>query len=83
MSVVLCVKVKGEVEQERQRLIEESQNPGSDLNVERNKTYDRLVVVQEDLLRHVRSLKVREGAERGGEREVKGVSLSLSRLMLP
>ena len=55
--------MKGQVEEERERLIEESKNPESALNIERNKTYDRLVLVQEHLLHHVRGLKVkrREG----------------------
>ena len=33
----------------------------SPLNVERNKTYDRLVVVQEDLLHHVKGMMVSRG----------------------
>lgn len=55
--------MKQQVEEERERLIQESKDPNSALNVERNKTYDRLVVVQEDLLHHVRGLKVRRGRQ--------------------
>lgn len=58
--------MKQQVEEERERLIEESKDPTSPLNVERNKTYDRLVMVQEDLLHHVRGLKVRRGRREGG-----------------
>ena len=53
--------MKQQVEEERERQIRESKDPTSALNTERNKTYDRLVLVQEHLLHHVRGLKVREG----------------------
>ena len=60
--------MKQQVEEERERLIEESKDPSSPLNVERNKTYDRLVMVQEDLLHHVRGMKVRGVRGEGGRR---------------
>ena len=53
-----CQQVKKQVEEERERLIVEGKDPQSPLNLERNKTYDRLVMVQEDLLHHVRGMKV-------------------------
>ena len=43
---------------ERSRRIEESKEEYSDVNVERRKTYDRLVVVQEDLLKTIQRMKV-------------------------
>ena len=52
------VKVKKQVEEERERQIAAGKEPQSPLNLERNKTYDRLVLVQEDLLHHVRAMKV-------------------------
>ena len=55
--------MKQQVEEERERQIRESKDPTSALNTERNKTYDRLVMVQEHLLHHVRGLKVRERGE--------------------
>ena len=56
-GVTMC-QVKQQVEEERERQIAESKDPMSPLNVERNKTYDRLVVVQEDLLHHVKGMMV-------------------------
>ena len=50
--------MKQQVEEERERQITESNDPTSPLNQERNKTYDRLVLVQEDLLHHVRGMMV-------------------------
>ena len=55
------------MEEERERQIAESKNTDSLLNAERSKTYDRLVMVQEDLLHHVRGMMV--GAERGRGRK--------------
>lgn len=56
-GITVC-QVKQQVEEERERQIAESKDPMSPLNVERNKTYDRLVVVQEDLLHHVKGMMV-------------------------
>ncbi len=63
-------KVVREVEEERSRLIEESKHEDSEVNVQRQKTYDKLVVVQEHLLKTIQRMKVREGGRgREGERE--------------
>ena len=59
--------MKQQVEEERERLIRESKDPNSALNTERNKTYDRLVMVQEDLLHHVKGLRVYGWREGGWE----------------
>ena len=62
---------------ERSRRIEESKDETSDVNTQRRETYNRLVTVQEDLLKTIQRMKVggrerwREG-ERGEERERKG-----------
>ena len=56
--VVAMVQVKQQVEEERVRQLRESKDLNSALNQERNRTYDRLVVVQEQLLHQVRGLKV-------------------------
>ena len=60
------VQVKQQVEEERTRLIKESKDPNSPLNAERSKTYDKLIVVQEQLLHHVISLKVRRSLPNDG-----------------
>ena len=75
--VVAMVQVKQQVEEERVRQLRESKDLNSALNKERNRTYDRLVVVQEQLLHQVRGLKV--GTVCRGVVSGRGVvSLSLS-----
>ena len=55
---------------ERSRRVEESKDEHSEINVQRRETYDRLVTVQEDLLKTIQGMKVREGDEGGeGQRE--------------
>ena len=51
-------QVKRDIEEERKRLIAESKDEHSDVNVDRRKTYDKLVVVQEDLLKTIQGMKV-------------------------
>ena len=53
-------QVDSDADKERERRIEESKEENSDVNVERKKTYDRLVTVQEDLLKTIQRMKVRE-----------------------
>ena len=70
-------QVDKEMDAERSRRIEESKDETSDVNTQRRETYNRLVTVQEDLLKTIQRMKVgrrerwREG-ERGEERERKG-----------
>ena len=54
----LHLQILKDEEKERARRIEESQDTSSDTQKERMKTYDRLVLVQEDLLRHMRKIQV-------------------------
>jgi hypothetical protein len=63
-------EVKQQVEEERERQIKESKDPTSTLNTERNKTYDRLVLVQEHLLHHVRGLKANEAMKEEQQRRI-------------
>ena len=69
--------MKQQVEEERERQIKESKDPTSTLNTERNKTYDRLVLVQEHLLHHVRGLKVGGGGGGGGGMDGGGMEVEL------
>ena len=43
---------------ERSRRIEESKDENSDDNIQRRETYNRLVMVQEDLLKTIQRMKV-------------------------
>ena len=54
-------QVDEDMEGERNRRIAESKDEHSADNVERRKTYDRLVVVQEDLLKTIQGMKVGSG----------------------
>lgn len=54
----VTVKVLKDEEKERARRIEESSDSSSETQKERMRTYDKLVNVQEDLLRHMRKLQV-------------------------
>ena len=56
---------------ERSRRIEESKDETSDVNTQRRETYNRLVMVQEDLLKTIQRMKV-GGRERWREGEVEG-----------
>ena len=56
---------------ERSRRIEESKDETSDVNTQRRETYNRLVMVQEDLLKTIQRMKV-GGRERWRERGVEG-----------
>ena len=51
-----------DADKERERRIEESKEETSDISVERRKTYDRLIAVQEDLLKTIQRMKVRKQA---------------------
>ena len=53
-------QVDSDADKERERRIEEGKEENSDVNVERRKTYDRLITVQEDLLKTIQRMKVRE-----------------------
>ena len=57
-----------EAEAERNRRIEESKDEHSEINVKRRQTYDRLIMVQEDLLKTMQRMKVRGERERERER---------------
>lgn len=58
MIVIIYFQVVKEEEQERKRRIEEATAQDTEGSKERLKTYDRLIVVQEDLLRHCRIMEV-------------------------
>ena len=61
-------QVDAEAETERSRRIEESKEEESEVNVKRRETYDRLITVQEDLLKTMQRMKVRgEGGREGGK----------------
>ena len=51
-------QVDSDADKERERRIEESKEENSDVNIERRKTYDRLIAVQEDLLKTIQRMKV-------------------------
>ena len=52
------MQVHNDEEKERERRIAEAKNIDTEENKERMKTYDRLIFVQEDLLRHSRKMEV-------------------------
>ena len=52
---------------ERSRRIEESKDENSDDNIQRRETYNRLVMVQEDLLKTIQRMKVGGKGEGRGE----------------
>ena len=61
--------VDAQAEAERSRRIEESKEEDSEINVKRRETYNRLVTVQEDLLKTIHRMKVcilRSEREGGG-----------------
>ena len=61
-------EVDAQAEAERSRRIEESKEEDSEINVKRRETYNRLVTVQEDLLKTIHRMKVCEllGSENEG-----------------
>ena len=55
---------------ERSRRIEESKDENSDDNIQRRETYNRLVMVQEDLLKTIQRMKVDEEMKQEQQRRV-------------
>ena len=61
-------QVDKEMDAERSRRIEESKDENSDDNIQRRETYNRLVMVQEDLLKTIQRMKVGRKGRRKVER---------------
>ena len=64
----LSPQVDKEMDAERSRRIEESKDENSDDNIQRRETYNRLVMVQEDLLKTIQRMKVGRKGRRKVER---------------
>jgi len=63
-------EVDKEMDAERSRRVEESRDEHSEINVQRRETYNRLVAVQEDLLKTIQGMKADEEMKQEQQRRV-------------